>query len=211
MGSLFVPYSYGTFGRRKTMRREVVLDIETRNTFSDVGSYNAALLDISVIGCYFYETDSFECFLEEDLPKLWPRLERSDRVIGYNLFGFDYPCMQEYYTGDLMKLPTIDLLVEIEKRIGHRVKLDDVAHATLGVGKSGHGLQAVEFWKKGEIEKLKDYCLQDVKITRDVYEHALKEQNVSFFDRLGQKQLVPMPIVPPEPEAKAAINLSLGL
>lgn len=193
------------------MRREVVLDIETQNTFQDVGSYNAALLKISLIGCYFYETDTFETFLEEDLVKLWPRLERSDRIIGYNLFGFDYPCMQTYYTGDLMKLPTIDLLKEIEKRIGHRVKLDDVAHATLGVGKSGHGLMAVEYWRKGEIDKLAEYCLQDVRVTRDVYEHALSNHNVCYFDRMGQKQSVPMPIVPPETGNENGINLSLGL
>ncbi|MBU1032974.1 MAG: ribonuclease H-like domain-containing protein [Patescibacteria group bacterium] len=193
------------------MRREIVLDIETQNTFQDVGSYNAALLKISLIGCYFYETDTFETFLEEDLIKLWPRLERSDRIIGYNLFGFDYPCMQTYYTGDLMKLPTIDIMKEIEKRLGHRVKLDDVAHATLGVGKSGHGLLAVEYWRKGEIQKLADYCLQDVKITRDVYEHALKFQNVCYFDRVGQKQEVPMPIAPPATGNENGINLSLGL
>ncbi len=193
------------------MRTEVVLDIETKNTFQDIGSYNASLLSISVIGCYFYETDTFETFFEEDLPKLWSRLERSDRIIGFNLFGFDYPCMQTYYTGDLMKLPTIDILKEIEKRIGFRVKLDIVAQATLGMGKSGHGLQAVEFWKKGQLEELKSYCLQDVRVTRDVYEYALDKQEIFYFDRMGQKQGIPMPIIPPEPEKKPIINLSLGL
>ncbi|MFH1077693.1 MAG: ribonuclease H-like domain-containing protein [Patescibacteria group bacterium] len=193
------------------MRTEIVLDIETQNTFQDVGGHSPELLQISLIGCYFYETDTYETFLEEDLPKLWPRLERSDRIIGYNLFGFDYPCMQSYYTGNLMKLPTIDLLAEIDKRIGHRVKLDDVAHATLGVGKSGTGLMAVEYWRKGEIDKLAAYCLQDVKVTREVYEYALDNQKVSFFDRMGQKQDVPMPIVPPEPNVKPPINLSLGI
>ena len=193
------------------MRHEIVLDIETRNTFQDVGAYNPSLLQISLIGCYFYETDTFETFLEEDLPKLWPRLERSDRVIGYNLFGFDYPCMQSYYTGDLLKIPTVDILVEIEKRIGFRVKLDDVAHATLGVGKSGHGLLAVEYWRKGEIDKLRDYCLQDVRVTRDVYEHALAHQKIYFNDRKGEKQEVPMPIQPPKQDAMAPLNLSLGL
>lgn len=193
------------------MRREIVLDIETRNTFQDVGAYNPSLLQISLIGCYFYETDTFETFLEEDLPKLWPRLERSDRVIGYNLFGFDYPCMQSYYTGDLKKIPTVDILLEIEKRIGFRVKLDDVAHATLGVGKSGSGLMAVEYWRKGEIDKLREYCLQDVKVTRDVYEKALAEQKIYFFDRMGQKKEVPMPIQPPKMEAITPLNLSLGL
>lgn len=193
------------------MRREVVLDIETQNTFQDVGAYDAALLDISLIGCYFYDTDSYETFFENDLPKLWPRLETADRIIGFNLFGFDYPCMQTYYAGNLMKLPTIDLLFEIEKRLGFRIKLDDVAQATLGLGKSGHGLQAVEFWRKGEVQKLKDYCLQDVKVTRDVYEHALKNQHIFYFDRLGQKQSIAMPIAPPVAANNNSINLSLGL
>lgn len=193
------------------MRHEVVLDIETQNTFQDVGTYNPALLSISLVGCYFYETDTFESFLEEDLPKLWPRLERADRVIGYNLFGFDYPCMQRYYTGDFRRIPTIDIMLEIEKRIGFRVKLDDVAHATLGTGKSGHGLMAVEFWKKGEIDKLRDYCLQDVRVTRDVYEYAIANHTVSYHDRLGQKQSVALPILPPETGQKVSLNLSLGL
>lgn len=193
------------------MRRELVLDIETQNTFQDVGAYNPSLLQISLIGCYFYETDTFETFFEEDLPKLWPRMERMDRVIGYNLFGFDYPCMQSYYPGDFRKIPTVDIMVEIEKRIGFRVKLDDVAHATLGIGKSGHGLQAVEFWKNKELDKLKEYCLQDVRITRDVYEYALQNHTVHFFDRMGQKQGVPLPVLPPISEEKPPMNLSLGL
>ncbi len=193
------------------MRKEVVLDIETRNTFQDVGAYNPSLLTVSLVGVYFYETDTYEAFLLEDLPKLWPRLEHADRIIGYNLFGFDYPCLQTLYAGELAKLPTVDLLVEIERRIGFRVKLDDVAQATLGVGKSGHGLMAVEYWKKGEIDKLKEYCLQDVRVTKDVYEHALQQGEVFYTDRQGGRQRVTLPVAPAEPRDKPAINLTLGL
>jgi DEAD/DEAH box helicase domain-containing protein len=192
------------------MRREVVLDIETQNTFQDVGAYNPSLLKVSYVGCYFYETDTFEGFFEQDLPKLWPRLERADRVVGYNLLGFDYPCLQTYYTGDIMKLPTVDLLAEIEKRLGFRIKLDDVAQATLGVGKSGHGLMAVEYWRNGELDKLAEYCLQDVRVTRDVYDHALQNSFVSFNNRMGQKQEIALPLELPEPANRSAINLSLG-
>ncbi|MDD5438329.1 MAG: ribonuclease H-like domain-containing protein [Patescibacteria group bacterium] len=192
-------------------RTEIVLDIETQNTFQDVGAYKASLLKISVVGVYFYETDTWESFLEADLPKLWPRLERSSRIIGYNLFGFDYPCMQTYYTGNIMSLPTVDILLEIEKRLGFRIKLDTVAQATLGMGKSGDGLQAVRFWKEGRIDELKDYCLQDVRVTRDIYEKALEEKQVAYFDRLGQKQIIPLPIMPAETQQSPQINLSLGL
>lgn len=192
-------------------RREIVFDIETRNTFQDVGAYNPALLQISLVGVYFYETDTFEAFLEEDLPKLWPRFERADRIIGYNSNGFDIPCMQSYYPGDLTRLPSLDLLEELQKHLGFRIKLDDVAQATLGVGKSGHGLQAVEFWKKGEIDKLRDYCLQDVKVTRDVYEYAMEHKEIKYTDRMGQTQSVALPIDPVDSSEATAINLSLGL
>jgi len=188
-----------------------VLDIETRNTFQDVGAYNPTLLEVSFVGVYFYETDTFEGFFKEDLPKLWPRLERADRIIGYNIIGFDYPCLQTQYSGKLAQFPTVDLLVEIEKQIGFRIKLDDVAHSTLGMGKSGTGLMAVEYWRKGELEKLKEYCLQDVRVTRDVYDYALTHGDVSFVNRAGQKQIVPIQIEPVQSSDRKAVNLSLGL
>ncbi|GMU25643.1 ribonuclease H-like domain-containing protein [Patescibacteria group bacterium] len=193
------------------MRKEAVFDIETKNTFQDVGAYDPSLLEVSLVGVYFYETDTFEAFLEEGLPSLWPRLERCDRIIGYNSNGFDIPCLQTYYTGDLRRIPSLDLLEEIQKHLGFRIKLDDVAHATLGVGKSGHGLQAVEFWKKGEIDKLKSYCLQDVKVTRDVYEYALEHKEVKFADRSGIVQTISLPIEPVLHAQNPGINLSLGL
>ncbi|MBP7006133.1 hypothetical protein KBB27_03360, partial [Patescibacteria group bacterium] len=119
--------------------------------------------------------------------------------------------LQRYYTGEIARLPTVDLLADIEKQIGFRVKLDDVAHATLGIGKSGDGLMAVKYWRDGEIEKLKEYCLQDVRVTKDVYEHALQNQECFFFDRQGNKQRVPLTMNPPGEVARPAINLSLGL
>ena len=110
-----------------------------------------------------------------------------------------------------MKLPTLDLLVEIEKRLGFRIKLDSVAQATLGIGKSGHGLQAVEFWKKGELDKLTSYCEQDVRVTRDIYRHAVQNKEVSYFDRMGQKQTISLPVSEPQPKSSQAINLTLGI
>jgi len=174
------------------MGTEVVFDIETANSFSDVGKYDASLLQVSLVGAYAYETEEYVSFLEPDLPQLWRLLESADRLIGYNLFGFDYTVLNTYYPGDLKKFPTLDIMLEIEKVVGHRVKLDDVAHATLGEGKSGNGLQAIEFFRRGEIDKLRDYCLQDVKVTKEVYEYGLKNGHVKFTDRMGQLVTVPV-------------------
>ncbi len=168
------------------MGNEVVLDIETANSFADVGKYDPTLLKVSLVGAYSYATDSYTSYLEPDLPKLWQLLESADRIIGYNLFGFDYPVLNTYYPGDFASFPTLDIMKEIEKIIGYRVKLDDVAHACLGTGKSGNGLQAIEFFRRGEIDKLREYCLQDVKVTKEVYEYGLANKLVRFKDRMGE-------------------------
>jgi DEAD/DEAH box helicase domain-containing protein len=174
------------------MRNEVVLDIETANSFADVGKYDPSLLKVSLVGVYSYATDAYESYLEPDLPKLWRLLESADRIIGYNLFGFDYPVLNTYYPGDLSKFPTLDIMAEIEKKLGFRIKLDDVAHGCLGVGKSGNGLQAIEFFRRGEIDKLRDYCLQDVKVTKEVYEFGVSNRCVKFKDRTSR--LVDVPV-----------------
>ncbi len=191
------------------MSKEIVLDIETQNSFQDVGGWHHEKLKISLIGVYFYETDSYETFLEEDLPKLWPRLEHSDRVIGYNTKGFDNPVMNNYYAGDIGEVPQLDILEKIHQSLGYRVKLDDVAKATLGVGKTGHGLQAVEFWKEGKIDELAKYCLMDVKITKEVYEFAREHGHVKFEDRLGNVIEIPIEVQLEATELKPAMNLTM--
>jgi hypothetical protein len=154
--------------------RKIVFDIETRNIFQDVGSNNPADLDISVVGVYDSETDAYETYMVEDLPKLWPILEKADILIGYNSDHFDTPLLNKYYPGDLNKIKNIDILKEIQKVAGRRMKLDQVAEGTLGTNKSGHGLDAYIWWKQGEIEKIKKYCLDDVRITKEIYDYALK-------------------------------------
>lgn len=168
------------------MINEIVFDIETQNTFQDVGGHNPSLLKVSLVGVYFYATNEFKTYFENDLKDLWPLFERADKVIGYNIKGFDLPVLNNYYAGDLMKLPHLDLMDEIVKSTGFRIKLDDVASATTGEGKSGSGLVAVEYWRTGNLEKLKSYCLDDVRITRDVYEFGKKNGFLKYKDWLGK-------------------------
>ncbi len=174
------------------MSKEVVLDIETQNTFQEVGAYDHTKLKISVIGVYYYETDEYACYEEHEFPALWPRLERADRIIGYNTKGFDLPVMNNYYAGDFLSFSNLDILEEIEKALGFRLKLDDVAAASVGHRKSGHGLQAVEWWRQGEKEKVKKYCLDDVRVTKEVYEYGLKYKALAYEDRLGGRKGIPV-------------------
>lgn len=160
--------------------RKIVFDIETRNVFSDVGKNDPTLLDISLVGVWDSETDAYTSYLQEELSLLWPILERADMLIGFNSDHFDIPLLNKYYPGDLTKLKSLDILKEIYKTYGRRMKLDQIAEGTLGKRKSGNGLEAIEWWKKGDIEKIRKYCLDDVRITKEVYDFALENNKIIF-------------------------------
>lgn len=236
------------------MNNEIVLDIETQNTFDEVGSRDCRKLRLSLLVAYFYptsheaagtnprtsangiprvapqersgvdasrdfaqtedelrKTGGYRVYFEKDLPALWPRLQFADRVIGYNLNGFDYNVLNNYAPFDLFTLTTLDMMDAVYKKLGFRVKLDDLAHGSLGIGKSGNGLDAVRFWKNQELQKLAEYCKQDVKVTKEVYEYGIKNNFVSLHDRFsGAKKQIPVNFSPKIIESKP-VNLTLGL
>jgi len=169
--------------------RKIVIDIETRNIFQDVGTNDPKDLDISVVCLYDYDTDSYQSFLQEDLGKLWPILETADMLITFNGDHFDIPLLDKYYHGDLTKIKSLDLLKEIKNSLGRRIKLDTIAEATLGKKKSGHGLEAITWWKNGEIDKIIKYCIDDVKITKEVYEYAMKNGHLKYKDGQALKDI----------------------
>lgn len=162
--------------------RKITFDIETRNIFADVNSTESSALDLSVICIHDSLTDEYSSYLQEDLPKLWPILEQADMFITFNGDHFDIPLLNKYYSGDLTKIKSLDLLVEVKNSLGRRIKLDTIAEATLGTHKSGHGLQAVEWWKTGEIDKIIKYCIEDVKITKTLYDYALANGVLKYKD-----------------------------
>ncbi len=190
------------------MGNEIVLDIETQNTFEEVGGFFTDKLKVSIVCAYYYETDTWESYLEHELPALFQRLEKGGRIVGYNSIHFDMPVLNNYYAGDLLKLPQLDLLKHIEKSLGHRIKLDDVAKATLGTQKSGHGLQAVTWWKQGKIDEIREYCLQDVKVTKEVYEFGKKNGYVLFDNRRGERQAVKIDFS--EVKVTPTFNMTMG-
>ncbi|MBA3550799.1 ribonuclease H-like domain-containing protein [Patescibacteria group bacterium] len=167
--------------------RKIVFDIETKNTFQDVGKNDPTLLDLSLVGVWDSETNKYTTYLENELNQLWPIIEHADILIGYNSDHFDIPLLNKYYPGDLTKIKSVDLLKEIRNSLGRRLKLDHIAEGTLGINKSGHGLQAITWWKQGEIEKIKEYCLDDVKITKKLYDYALKHGKLKYKD--GEKNV----------------------
>jgi DEAD/DEAH box helicase domain-containing protein len=103
-------------------------------------------------------------------------------LVGYNSDHFDIPLLNKYYPGDLTKLKSLDLLVEIKGALGRRLRLDTIAEATLGAKKSGHGLQAVEWWRDGKGDLVRTYCEDDVRLTKELYDYALKNGKLKYKD-----------------------------
>lgn len=169
--------------------RIVTFDIETRNFFDDVGSNDPADLDIAVVCTHDSETDAYKSFQVENLKDLWPILESADALVTWNGDHFDIPLLNKYYSGDLTKIRSIDLMKEMQMVLGRRLKLDTVAGATLGTNKSANGAEAVEWWRNGEVDKVIKYCTDDVRITKDLYLYAAKNGHLKFRDAGAIREL----------------------
>ncbi|MBI2989580.1 MAG: ribonuclease H-like domain-containing protein [Candidatus Magasanikbacteria bacterium] len=157
------------------MSSEIVFDIET---VGDIKDYST--LKVTVVSLYDYADQSFRSFEESELSALWPYLEKAERIIGYNSEHFDIPILNRYYAGDLSRFPQLDLLKVIKESSGKRYKLDDIAKATLDIRKSADGLQAVEWYKEGKLDKIKEYCEQDVRVTKGIYEFGRKNKMIYY-------------------------------
>lgn len=168
---------------------EVVLDLETQKTFDEVGGRNIHLLRVSVAGIYCYEKDDFMIFTEGDILNLLPILESTDRVIGFNIKRFDYLVLEPYFKRDLKALPTLDIMEDVQRNLGHRLSLQSLASATLGEGKTGSGLDAIHFFRQGKMNELIEYCKADVRLTRNLYEYGRAHGHLLYRSGLGLKHI----------------------
>ncbi len=172
----------------------VYFDLETQRTFNDVGGYDKkAAMGMSVGVTFSTADNAYEIFSEARVGDLVKRLQRADLVVGYNTVNFDYEVLMGYVAIDLAhSLISLDLLVEIEKSLGRRLKLEDIAQGSLGVGKIADGLDAIRWFREGRLLEIAEYCCYDVKVTRMVHEFGAAHGKVCFLDRFGQTQEIPV-------------------
>lgn len=167
---------------------KLVIDIETKNTFADVGGQdNIKDLLVSLVGVYSYGHDKFFAFHENQIRELTPLLQNAGLIIGFSINRFDIPVLEKHFSFNLRAIPRLDLLEEIELLLGQRISLDALAKANLGIGKTHHSLEAVRLYKENKLEELKNYCLNDVKITKDLYELAKKQGHLLVPQRDTQE------------------------
>ncbi|MCL4363799.1 ribonuclease H-like domain-containing protein [Patescibacteria group bacterium] len=162
----------------------VVLDLETKHSFRDFD--DPKKLGITVVAIYDYRDGQGRVFEEKELNQLFPILESSSYVIGYNVINFDIAVLQAYYPGKVEVFGAFDILDDIKNKIGKRISLNEVIGATLGKKKTGHGFQAIELYKEGRIDELKDYCLHDTMFTKELFEYGVKNNEIFYMTATGK-------------------------
>jgi DEAD/DEAH box helicase domain-containing protein len=182
--------AYNTGGRMKDL---VYFDLETQKSATDVGGWKKKRdMRMSVGVTFSTREGQYKIFHETQVNDLIKQLMRADRVVGFNILNFDYEVLAGYSPLDLRTVPTLDLMVDLEERLGHRLSLDSLAKATLNAPKIADGMQALRWWKEGKLIEIAEYCCFDVKITKELHEYGRRHGEVFYIDRLGQKRSVPV-------------------
>jgi hypothetical protein len=176
-----------------TMPRDIVyFDLETRRTANDVGGWgNKHKMGVSVAVTYSTKLQEYLIYTEDEISDLVHQMVRADLVVGFNHISFDYEVLLGHTVFDFREqLRSLDLLVELEQKLGHRLKLEAVAAATLGTGKTADGLEAIRWWQQGKMAEIAEYCCYDVKVTKCIHEYGAKHGHVKYHDRNGREQSV---------------------
>ena len=171
----------------------VYFDLETQQSADEVGGWDKIRdMRMSVGVTYNVGRGEYRIYSEKEVDDLLAELQRADLVVGFNNLGFDYEVLHGYTILDLRQLPTLDMLVEIKKNLPHRLSLDSIANATMGVEKTSEGLQAIRWYKEGKLVEIAEYCCFDVKITRMVHEYGCQQKQLHYTNRFGKKMTVPV-------------------
>jgi len=176
------------------MSKLLVFDLETQYTADEVGGWGRIRdMRLAVGATLDPHEGRYRIYGEEDIDQLVEDLHGAERIVGYNVRRFDYEVLRAYTDRPLDALPTVDMLVDLHRSLGWRPKLDDLALATLGEGKSGNGLDAVRWFRQGRLEEVVAYCKRDVDVTWRVYDFGRRSGYVQVRDRSWRIRRIPVP------------------
>ncbi|HEX3800698.1 MAG TPA: ribonuclease H-like domain-containing protein [Verrucomicrobiae bacterium] len=175
------------------MKNIVYFDLETQKSADEVGGWDKiGLMKMSIGVTYSTTRGDYKIYGEQHVDDLLVELQRADLVVGFNHLRFDYEVLHAYTSMDLRQLPTLDMLVELQNTLQHRLSLDSIATATFGVEKTAEGLQAIQWFKQGKLLEIAEYCCYDVKLTKLVHEHGANHKQLHYHNRFGKKLTVPV-------------------
>jgi len=175
------------------MRNIVYFDLETQKSADEVGGWgNISQMQMSIGVTYSTARGGYRIYGEQEVDDLITELQRADLVVGFNNLRFDYEVLHGYTTLDMRQLPTLDMMVDLQQKLQHRLSLDSIATATFGLEKTAEGLQAIKWFKEGRLLEIAEYCCFDVKLTKLVHEYGAQQGELHYNNRFGRKLTVPV-------------------
>jgi len=167
-------------------QRILYFDLETQKSAEDVGGWgNIHDMRLAVGVVWDSCEQEYFSYQENTALQLVEKLQTADLVVGFNVKKFDYGVLQPYADFDLDEITTFDMLIDINKKLGHRLSLNHLAENTLNAKKSADGLVSLQWYKEGKIDKIIKYCKQDVEITRDLFLYGESHGYVKYSTRSG--------------------------
>lgn len=173
----------------------ITFDIETYNPEENMKTAGRSKIDtnkfkVSTIGAYFSWLDEYIVFWEEDAVEFTNLLRYADLVVGYNHIWFDLPVLQKYAAYNLKELPVFDIMVEVENKIGYKLRLNDLAKQNLEIVKTDSFEKFRTYHLEDKWHELSYYCMHDVKITEDLFKMVLKGTPLKYADMLNQREVL---------------------
>jgi len=185
-----------TVGRRANASKNLqfgVFDLETQRSAAEVGGWHRAdRMGISCGVIYDSQKDVFIEYTEDQISRLIADLKKFELIVGFNIKRFDFLVLKGYSDFDFTTLNTLDILEDIHHHLGFRLSLAHVTQETLGVTKTGDGLQALQWWQEGRIRAIIDYCKMDVKLTRDLFLFGRQNGYLIFSKRYQKRIRIPV-------------------
>jgi len=168
----------------------ITFDIETYSP-ADLKKIDTKEFRVSVAGAYVSWLDEYIAFVEEDVVDLIDLMTKAELVVGFNHKWFDLPVMQKYTSLNLNELPSYDILLEVEKKVGFKIKLDDLCRANFGGDVKTDSYSTYKnYHKEKKWFELIDYCLNDVRLTEKLFRMCLEKKQLSYFDLHQKKEIL---------------------
>jgi hypothetical protein len=175
-----------------TMRREPKIEgIE----YCD-GWHDHANMGISCICAFDYVENRYRVFMDDNIAEFATLVAERDVIVSFNGLAFDNRVCAENGI-EVPDSKSYDLLVRLWEAAGLGPKfvypthvgfgLDATCEKNFGIRKTGHGALAPVNYQRREFGALIDYCLNDVAMTKRLFDHVLAVEKV--LDPRDGKQL----------------------
>jgi len=185
-------------------KKIAVFDLEIKKPIEECshGWDSHSEMGVSVLVLFDYREGRYRVFDDQNIKEALDILYSYDYVVGFNTVNFDWKVIRATYTEREQLSKDFDILREIWVSLGLNpdrfnpathggYKLDDVAFETIGLRKSGNGALAPYLYRHGKLAELVDYCLQDVKVERELFEFIVKNGYVTRNGRNINVKYIP--------------------